>query len=146
MSLVQLVYTSKPSSGGKGHSKLQTLREVHAISQQINAAHDVTGFLAFDVQHYIQVLEGKQAVVNATYDRIQRDPRHTDLKLLDVVPIRSRMFGQWSMGASFDPIAISEIMLSLGLAIDKPLAQHSAASIIAVFSSLAERSKVGVAA
>jgi hypothetical protein len=49
---------------------------------------------------FVQWLEGPEAAVRATFERISLDPRHTDLELLgDGMHRRERrLFPQWAMG------------------------------------------------
>ena len=68
------------------------------VSQARNAACGVTGALIYNGGVFGQVLEGPEAAVEATYDRIQSDDRHVETTVLDYAPIAARAFGDWSMG------------------------------------------------
>ncbi len=46
---------------------------------------------------FVQWLEGPESTVRATYDRIARDDRHTDLELLHTAPSDERLFPYWAM-------------------------------------------------
>jgi hypothetical protein len=46
----------------------------------------------------IQILEGERQAVEALYERIEQDPRHTNISRVLDRPIRERLFAQWSMG------------------------------------------------
>ena len=48
---------------------------------------------------FLQVLEGGRDAVNALYGNIVRDPRHTDVTLLDYAEIAERRFASWRMGS-----------------------------------------------
>lgn len=63
-----------------------------------NEADGLTGLLLYSDESFLQVLEGDPEVVEATWERIQRDSRHHELRLLAQEPIRSRSFPDWSMG------------------------------------------------
>jgi len=63
-----------------------------------NEQDAVTGFLLYADESFLQILEGEEAVLTATFDRIAQDPRHTDLRLLQRSPISQRRFGSWTMG------------------------------------------------
>jgi hypothetical protein len=69
-----------------------------AASQANNAKVDITGALIFNSGIFAQVLEGKQSDIEATFERIQRDPRHGDVQVLAFEPVASRAFPSWSMG------------------------------------------------
>ncbi len=67
-------------------------------SQHDNALAGITGILLINQGRIVQVLEGKQEIIEALYKRIEQDPRHTDvIKVVDV-PIEKRTFVGWSMG------------------------------------------------
>lgn len=56
---------------------------------------------------FMQVLEGEEAAVDETYARLQKDPRHTGVMLIDRSPIEARSFGQWGMG--FKRLAVTHV-------------------------------------
>ncbi len=63
------------------------LRSILEVSVRNNAAVAVTGMLLRHCDHFIQALEGSAAAVEAIYRRVQRDPRHQDIKLIqDATP------------------------------------------------------------
>ncbi len=63
-----------------------------------NEQDEITGFLLYADESFLQILEGEEAVLGATYERIVKDPRHTGVRLLQRSPISRRRFGQWTMG------------------------------------------------
>jgi hypothetical protein len=95
--LSQLVYTSTYRAG-RVDSELQALRSILSVSRRNNQAAGVTGFLIFDRDSFLQVLEGPREVLEATMARIARDERHRDVSVLDVRPIGQRSFHAWTMG------------------------------------------------
>jgi Sensors of blue-light using FAD len=64
-----------------------------------NAARGVCGLLVYTPSHFLQVLEGQRDDVNATFARIQSDPRHDQIRVLADQPIAAAEFGAWSMVA-----------------------------------------------
>jgi hypothetical protein len=66
-------------------------------SRQNNVLVGVTGALMFSSGYFVQVLEGEQAAVEATFERIQQDSRHGDVQLVDFSPVAERTFSNWSM-------------------------------------------------
>lgn len=71
-----------------------------AASIRNNAAVGVTGMLLHHRDVFVQVLEGDRAAVDAVYARVERDPRHRDVRLVSAAPAAERMFGEWSMCAA----------------------------------------------
>ncbi|MDO9453023.1 MAG: BLUF domain-containing protein [Stagnimonas sp.] len=92
--LQKLIYASqaiKPVDTGS----LQAILETARIR---NEKDGVTGFLLYADESFLQILEGEEDVLTATYGRIAADPRHSGLRLLQRVPISKRRFGSWTMG------------------------------------------------
>lgn len=75
-----------------------TLAELLRGSRRRNQALGITGLLLYQDRHFLQVLEGPEAAVRTTYQRIARDQRHYALSLLSDGPIAGRVFADWSMG------------------------------------------------
>lgn len=74
--------------------------EVEAILAQARVKNDVaglTGALVFSDHRFFQLLEGPAAALQATFDRIARDPRHGDVTVLYSGRRDARRFGGWSM-------------------------------------------------
>jgi hypothetical protein len=73
------------------------LRSIEEASKRNNAELDVTGMLISNRSSFLQVLEGEQKHVNAIYNKILHDPRHTDIELISYEQIEQREFPDWSM-------------------------------------------------
>ena len=76
----------------------QDLTTLLSNSVEKNAKAGVTGMLLISTINVLQVLEGEESAVLATFERIKRDPRHFDLIELICEPIEARAFAAWSMG------------------------------------------------
>lgn len=63
-----------------------------------NEERGLTGLLLYSGGNIIQVLEGPEEEVEATYAEIERDPRHRGLLVLMREPVEERAFPDWSMG------------------------------------------------
>lgn len=74
------------------------LMELLAQSQARNSVHHITGLLCYCKDgHFVQVLEGSQAAVEAVYARIQQDGRHHQLEVFSRGANPIRQFADWSM-------------------------------------------------
>jgi len=93
MSLHQLVYLSESTSKMSTDDLLPILNR----AKPNNAAIDVTGSLFYNGGWFLQVLEGPAATLTALYDKISKDPRHKNLRLLYNEPAEFRTFTRWSM-------------------------------------------------
>ena len=63
-----------------------------------NEALGITGILLYSEGTFIQVLEGKDNIINALYARIKADQRHKDVVTLIDEPISEKSFAKWLMG------------------------------------------------
>ena len=95
--LYRLVYASKNHLQGSDVEIAHAVSQILAASQRNNTAVNVTGALMFNAGAFAQVLEGPQQGVESTFERIQCDPRHGDVTVLQCGPVESRSFTNWSM-------------------------------------------------
>ncbi len=73
------------------------LKDILAKSRAKNPKAEITGALCFIDGVYLQYLEGEAAALSGLYAKIEKDPRHTDTKLLLRSSINERLFRTWSM-------------------------------------------------
>lgn len=73
------------------------LDDILDVSRRNNLRCGVTGLLVSGGRRFLQVLEGPDQAVLATYARIQGDPRHRAFVLLTCQQVAERAFGDWSM-------------------------------------------------
>jgi len=67
-------------------------------SRKYNSEHGISGVLLYVNGSIIQVLEGKKEIVEALYQRIEEDKRHTGVTKIVNRPITKRIFAKWVMG------------------------------------------------
>ena len=113
--LHQLIYYSRNTVPGGDRAMLTNLRDIVSASQRNNSRDGVTGFLIFDKTWFIQILEGEQAQVSTTYNRIARDPRHTGATVTDVRNVPTRSFPNWTMGGAMRSPEVEEVYLQHGI-------------------------------
>lgn len=92
MTLHQLIYMSEPFGFDDG-----MLNGILSISRRNNVRDGLTGALICRRDIYLQLLEGPEAAVAATYARIKRDDRHLALVRLVSEPVETRLFPEWAM-------------------------------------------------
>ncbi|MBE2215453.1 MAG: BLUF domain-containing protein [Opitutaceae bacterium] len=73
------------------------LLELLQTSRRNNERLGVTGMLLFHEGNFLQVLEGPREAVQVLFDKIGRDPRHTNVLVLRHVTQEHRDFPEWSM-------------------------------------------------
>lgn len=92
MSLLRIVYSSQPFGFDEA-----TLAGILLDARRCNARDGVTGALICRREVFLQLLEGPERDVRATFARIERDDRHMDVALHMSAPASERMFGDWAM-------------------------------------------------
>jgi hypothetical protein len=94
MQLYFLIYVSIASDELRSEDLLDLLR----VSRENNVRDDITGLLLYKERRFMQLLEGSETAVCATYARIARDSRHHDATVLLQGETDDRDFADWSMG------------------------------------------------
>jgi len=74
--------------------ELENMLEGH---RQKNLKAGITGLLLYKDGNFLQVLEGETAVVDDLFAKIQRDPRHRQIKMFFRESVPAREFPNWSM-------------------------------------------------
>ena len=90
--LTQLIYMSQPF-GYDG----PTLGAILLDARRCNERDGITGALVCRHDVYLQLLEGPQKEVEATYARIKRDDRHAEVVELVRRTVTTRIFADWAM-------------------------------------------------
>ncbi|HET6307141.1 MAG TPA: BLUF domain-containing protein [Rhodopila sp.] len=100
--LYRLVYCSRNviAQAMPGAVPEDEVRAILASARRSNRANSITGALLFTASGFAQVLEGRRDAVEATFERINGDPRHADVTVLSFTPTEARSFPDWAMGFS----------------------------------------------
>ena len=92
--LICLVYASR-ATRPYSDQELQTILQKSRFN---NSRDSVSGMLTYVKGMFFQMLEGPTDKVEATYRRILADPRHTAVKKIAALKIKTRHFPNWNMG------------------------------------------------
>jgi hypothetical protein len=92
--LVRLLYASRAVDKISHEEMLKILSQ----SRTNNPVIGITGVLCSSGRIFLQCLEGGRMEVNALYNQIAVDPRHSDVVILSYQEISERNFANWSMG------------------------------------------------
>ena len=92
MSVYRVVYSSRPFGFDSA-----ILSSILIDARRLNARDDITGALICRGDIYLQLLEGPEAQVIRTLERIKRDDRHVEIKLHVAETVSERMFADWAM-------------------------------------------------
>ncbi|MBS0497926.1 MAG: BLUF domain-containing protein [Proteobacteria bacterium] len=107
--LYRLIYLSRNTIPGSNENIHQEIEQILTVSRRRNAASHITGALMFNRECFAQVLEGTHGNIQETFERIQCDPRHANVVVLDFEPVQTRRFSRWSMGyIGYDTLASKE--------------------------------------
>ena len=93
---LDLVTLSYVSDAAEEFGILSLMQLVDKASRS-NKALNVTGALSFDNGRFGQILEGKPKDVEAIWELILKDSRHTNVVSLGMKKINARRFANWSM-------------------------------------------------
>lgn len=88
----QVVYVSTAANIGEGD-----LESILHDAKRNNAGIGITGFLMFNGQNFLQLLEGSEDALDTLIDRIEADPRHSGLVVMSDLQVAERCFPDWSM-------------------------------------------------
>jgi hypothetical protein len=95
--LNRLVYYSRNRIPGTPAEVVAAVDAILASAQRNNSQLGVTGALIFNAGIFAQVLEGSRHDIELTFERIQRDARHSDVEVLAFEEVQNRQFPSWSM-------------------------------------------------
>lgn len=92
-----------------------------AVSRAHNAGAGITGGLVRAGPYFAQLLEGPTDAVKTLMERIDRDPRHTDVSVVRIEASTKRQLPDWSMAYAGESTYVANQIAALlgpGLAAD----------------------------
>lgn len=98
MAYQQLIFTSRPVVEITDNTLSDILMKAH----ENNSRQKVSGFLAFLNGNFIQFMEGSPEVVDALFERIKQDNRHTDVQRALHQLSEQKLFPAWFAGLATD--------------------------------------------
>lgn len=135
--LFRLVYCSRNAIADQQGDPASEVAGILAASRANNARDGVTGALLYSEGCFAQVLEGGLDAVERTFERIQCDPRHADVVMLQAARADGRLFGVWDMAlAEIDDPAKASAILSRALARSNG---DAGADVVALLDGLVRR-------
>ena len=94
--MYQFCYASQSTSPNP--VLLEDLANILKEARDFNYQHQVTGVLYFADGHFFQCLEGECPTLKSLLvERLNKDPRHQDIKLFETKEIEYPSFPDWSM-------------------------------------------------
>lgn len=104
--MFELLYTSIAPQGLSEQELQELLTKARIKNKQLG----ISGMMIYHQREVMQILEGEKSAVQALYDTIVEDPRHTRVSVFYEGAIHERAFKDWSMAfKSLDQAAINKI-------------------------------------
>ncbi len=91
--IFHLVYISEAYD----HICYSDIQEILDSSKSNNLKNDITGLLIYKDHHFIQILEGVEALVMETVARIIQDRRNHHVRVIVESKSNQRIFESWAM-------------------------------------------------
>ena len=135
--LFRLVYCSRNTIPDHQGDTAAEVSSILAVSRANNARDGVTGALLYSEGCFAQVLEGELGTVERTFERIQCDPRHGNVVVLEARHVEQRLFGAWDMALAkcADP---AKARATLGRALAEPNGD-AGETVLALLNGLVRR-------
>jgi hypothetical protein len=119
--IVRLVYASratfKPFSNVNNAGRMdENIVNILEISRNKNANNQLVGVLYYGHGHFFQCLEGSQKSIDQLYEKLLKDTRHTDLKILSNQTIDKLGFLGWEMKFATTDMEIRSFLKSYNMA------------------------------
>ena len=126
------------------HTSDLTHMEVSALlkkSQKYNVAHGINGVLISASNRFFQILEGEEKEINALFERIQADARHTNIIKLFNAKVNRPFFSSYnsSFRVGLGSEEITEINKYLSITSNHPFE----ANVVGILNSMAQSARIG---
>ncbi len=95
--LYKIVYCSRNYIAGASAERDGEISQILGAARANNSKQNITGALLFNSGFFAQVLEGPQSSIERVFERIQQDPRHGEVTVLESGAAGERSFPEWSM-------------------------------------------------
>lgn len=102
----QLIYVSKADS----NLSINELSKIFEEATRRNKISHITGFIVFNEEYFMQVIEGYEDKINNLYEIIAQDSRHTNLLLLGIKDNDNRDFEEWNLGYIYSEKVIKDFL------------------------------------
>ena len=122
----RLAYVSRNEITGSDAEIQAEVEQILSVSRRSNEAVGVRGALLFNRDCFAQALEGARDEVQTTFERIQCDPRHSDVVILGFEAVAAPLFDGWSMGYAGSDERLDGRLRDIGIGAGADLADVSA--------------------
>lgn len=141
----RVIYASRWAEPDRSPARM--LADILSSAGRNNDTAAVTGFLLYREGWFLQALEGDLDAVDLTFDRIRRDRRHHDVRIVADEPAFERAFPDWAMGAGHLGEVPEAVLAALGLGANFDPARLDPTKAMALLTAAADaRRSLGRAA
>lgn len=113
--LSTLIYASESALGPYSDDFKIEMDLLRVVAKEKNARLNITGFLFYFDNRFVQILEGDFDAVTSLVSCIRRDRRHQNMRIVWFSESKARAFNDWSMDCSMSYIANSHLDLGVKL-------------------------------
>ena len=92
-----MIYELAYESIAKGGLSAVDIDEILETSRAKNSECGITGCLVYYNRRFIQFLEGNQQTVQELYQKIKKDDRHRQVRIIAENAVEKRTFPEWGM-------------------------------------------------
>jgi hypothetical protein len=101
------------------------LDDILAAARSRNRTLGVTGALIFTHDNFAQLLEGPPGALEKLMSSVQRDPRHTEVKIVGNEKNTTRRFADWDMAYGGSSVFIARHVRVLAASFAAPNHKHA---------------------
>ncbi|WP_034280624.1 BLUF domain-containing protein [Alkanindiges illinoisensis] len=144
--LIRMTYVSKAtftplSDKNEGYDR--NVINILTTSRRQNRKNKLVGALYFGNGYFFQCLEGTKQHIDALYAKLEKDERHTELKVLSLEPIEKVTFSSWEMKYAAIDQEVPSFLKSYGL--DKFNPYHFTPEMTAELINILQKASEGLA-
>jgi hypothetical protein len=136
MNLHRILYRSVAEISGPPSSVEGTVQSIVERSRIANAACGVTGAMMFSSGVFLQAIEGEPQSVEATFERICSDLRHSRLQMMDFSAADTRAFAEFPMAVVPGEGKLQNLCASLSEISNAKVDPTSASALIQLMRAL----------
>jgi hypothetical protein len=120
--MISLIYTSRATRTMLPFDLVSLL----SVARDRNAKEGVVGLLLYAQESFMQHIEGEADAVDAVFESIRSDDRHTDIRVVTHEEITAVTYDGWAMGFGFPkPAELAEVLPGYDPRFVAPLADES---------------------
>jgi hypothetical protein len=110
------------------------LNSIVSVSRAHNAQAAITGALMFTEANFVQFIEGPANAIEILLDKLMRDDRHVNIRILIDQPAAGRRFGRWTLAYHGPPQFIEPEIVAATMSGDSDEAKWQLVDMMVAFA------------